>query len=55
MEVPDQKDRALLAIMALAAGVTHSRDKLANLLWSDRRDQQARDSLRRPLTTALML
>ena len=45
-----QKDRALLAIMALPAGATHSRDKLASLLWSDRGDQQARDSLRHALT-----
>jgi TolB-like protein/Tfp pilus assembly protein PilF len=45
-----QKDRALLAILALPAGATHSRDKLASLLWSDRGDQQARDSLKHALT-----
>jgi TolB-like protein len=45
-----QKDRALLAVLALPAGLTHSRDKLANLLWSDRGDQQARDSLKHALT-----
>jgi TolB-like protein/DNA-binding SARP family transcriptional activator/Tfp pilus assembly protein PilF len=45
-----QKDRALLAILALPAGTTHSRDKLASLLWSDRGDQQARDSLKHALT-----
>jgi DNA-binding SARP family transcriptional activator len=45
-----QKDRALLAILALPAGTTHSRDKLASLLWSDRGDQQARDSLKHSLT-----
>ena len=50
VDVLGQKDRALLAIMALPAGVTHSRDKLASLLWSDRGDQQARDSLRHALT-----
>lgn len=45
-----QKDRALLAILALPAGTAHSRDKLASLLWSDRGDQQARDSLKHSLT-----
>src|SRR5687768_9356155 len=45
-----QKDRALLAILALPAGTTHSRDKLASLLWSDRGEQQARDSLKHALT-----
>jgi TolB-like protein/Tfp pilus assembly protein PilF len=45
-----QKDRAVLAILALPAGTTHSREKLASLLWSDRGDQQARDSLKHALT-----
>jgi TolB-like protein len=45
-----QKDRALFAILALPAGATHSRDKLASLLWSDRGEQQARDSLKHALT-----
>jgi TolB-like protein/DNA-binding SARP family transcriptional activator/Flp pilus assembly protein TadD len=45
-----QKDRALLAVLALPAGLIHSRDKLASLLWSDRGDQQARDSLKHSLT-----
>jgi TolB-like protein/DNA-binding SARP family transcriptional activator len=47
--LPGQKDRALLAILALPPGVTHARDKLASLLWSDRGDQQARDSLKHSL------
>jgi len=50
LDLPGQKDRALLAVMALSPGVTHSRDKLASLLWSDRGDQQARDSLKHSLT-----
>src|SRR5579863_9308114 len=50
IDLPGQKDRALLAILALPAGATHSRDKLAGLLWSDRGDQQARDSLKHSLT-----
>jgi TolB-like protein/Tfp pilus assembly protein PilF len=50
VDLPGQKDRALLAFLALSSGVTHSRDKLATLLWSDRGDQQARDSLKHALT-----
>src|SRR5215469_10715790 len=45
-----QKERALLAFLALPPGMNHSRDKLASLLWSDRRDPQARDSLKHALT-----
>src|SRR5215470_10596364 len=45
-----QKERALLAFLALSPGTTHSRDKLASLLWSDRGDVQARDSLKHALT-----
>ena len=50
IDVLGQKDRALLAILALPAGTAHSRDKLASLLWSDRGEQQARDSLKHALT-----
>jgi len=49
-ELPGQKDRALLAILAMAQGAPQSRDKLAGLLWSDRGDPQARDSLKHALT-----
>jgi TolB-like protein/lipopolysaccharide biosynthesis regulator YciM len=49
-ELPGQKDRALLAVLALNAGVPQSREKLAGLLWSDRGDAQARDSLKHALT-----
>ncbi len=45
-DLPGQKDRALLAILALPPGTTRTRDKLAGLLWSDRGDGQARDSLK---------
>ena len=50
VELPGQKDRALLAILALAQGAPQSRDKVAGLLWSDRGDAQARDSLKHVLT-----
>jgi TolB-like protein len=45
-----QKDRGLLAVLALPAGLIHTRAKLASLLWSDRGDKQARDSLKHSLT-----
>ena len=50
IDLPGQKDRALLAILAVSAGTTQPRDKQASLLWSDRGDQQARDSLKHSLT-----
>ena len=50
VDLPGQKDRALLAFLALPPGTTHSREKLASLLWSDRGEQQARDSLKHSLT-----
>jgi TolB-like protein len=48
-DLPGQKDRALLAVLALAPGVAHTRDQLAGLLWSDRGDSHARDSLKHAL------
>ena len=46
IDVPGRKERALLAYLALSAGEARSRDKLAGLLWSDRGDTQARESLK---------
>jgi len=50
VDLPGQKDRALLAFLALTAGDTHPRERLAGLLWSERGDRQARDSLKQTLT-----
>src|SRR5215471_8440231 len=50
VEIAARKTRALLAYLALAVGRPQGRDKLANLLWSNRGDKQARDSLRQALT-----
>ncbi|WP_162917236.1 BTAD domain-containing putative transcriptional regulator [Dongia deserti] len=47
--VSSRKNRALLAILALAPGCTASRDQLVPLLWGDRGEQQARNSLRQAL------
>jgi TolB-like protein len=49
INLPGQKDRALLAVLALHPGASQTRDKLAGLLWSDRGDKQARDSLKHSL------
>ncbi|MEZ5833805.1 MAG: BTAD domain-containing putative transcriptional regulator [Dongiaceae bacterium] len=49
IDLPSHKDRALLAILAAQPGVPQSRDKLAGVLWSDRGDTQARDSLKHAL------
>jgi TolB-like protein/DNA-binding SARP family transcriptional activator len=46
IDVPGRKERGLLAYLALPAGEARSRDKLAGLLWSDRADSQARESLK---------
>ena len=44
-----RKTQALLAVLALSPGTAFSREKLTNLLWSDRGDEQARGSLRQAL------
>jgi len=44
-----RKDRLLLAYLALNAGRPLARDRLAGLLWGDRGESQARDSLRQSL------
>lgn len=49
MTLPTRKAQALLAYLALRPGQAHARDKLAALLWGDRGDAQARDSLRHTL------
>jgi TolB-like protein len=46
IDVSGRKERALLAVLAMPPGEPRSRDKLAALLWSDRGDKQARDSLK---------
>lgn len=44
-----RKDRLLLAYLAMNAGRPLPRDRLAGLLWGDRGETQARDSLRQSL------
>jgi len=50
IQFPTKKARALLAYLAISRGRAHSRDDIANLLWSTRGDEQARGSLRRTLS-----
>ena len=47
--LPTRKAQALLAYLAVSPGRMHPRDKLAGLLWAERGDAQARDSLRHTL------
>ena len=44
-----RKTQALLAVLAVSPGTALSREKLTNILWSDRGDEQARGSLRQAL------
>jgi DNA-binding transcriptional activator of the SARP family len=52
LSLSTRKDKLLLAYLALSAGRPQSRDRLAGLLWGDRADVQARDSLRQSLAAA---
>ena len=49
VEILGQKDRALLAFLAMAPADTHPRERLAGMLWSEHGDRQARDSLKQTL------
>lgn len=49
IRIASRKGRALLAYLALRAGESHSRDRLANLLWEDADEELARTSLRQAL------
>ena len=49
LKLPTLKDRCLLAFLAIQGCKAQSREKLAALLWADRAEAQARDSLRQSL------
>lgn len=49
VRIASRKGRALLAYLALRPGESHSRDRLANLLWEDTDEELARTSLRQAL------
>jgi len=49
LSLPTRKDRLLLAYLALSPGRLKARERLAGLLWSDRAEAQARDSLKQSL------
>ncbi len=48
--LPTRKSEALLTYLALEPGKQHPRDRLINLFWSDRGEDQARNSLRHALS-----
>jgi adenylate cyclase len=49
IEIPAQKHRAVLAYLAMRPDYAETRERLAALLWGDRTDAQARQSLRQCL------
>lgn len=49
IDVSGRKERALVAFLGMPPGELRSRDKLCGLLWGDRGDKQARDSLKQAL------
>jgi TolB-like protein/Flp pilus assembly protein TadD len=49
LSLPTRKDRLLLGYLALSPGRLMTRERLAGLLWSDRAEAQARDSLKQSL------
>ena len=49
VDVSAKKNRALLGILALAPHCEVTRDRLVALLWSDRAEEQAKNSLRQAL------
>jgi len=51
LPLPTRKDRLLLAYLALSPGRAHQRERLAALLWADRAEAQARDSLKQSLAS----
>lgn len=48
--ISSKKAQGLIAYLALAPGCSATRDKLVGVLWSDRDDEHARNSLRQVLT-----
>jgi TolB-like protein len=49
LTLPSRKDRLLLAYLVLSPGRAQARERLAGLLWNDRAEAQARDSLKQSL------
>jgi len=49
--VASKKNQALIAYLSLCDGQPQTREKLVGLLWSDRDDEHARNSLRQALVT----
>jgi TolB-like protein/DNA-binding SARP family transcriptional activator/Tfp pilus assembly protein PilF len=50
LSLQTRKAEVLLAYLALKPGIRHPRERLINLLWSNRSEEQARNSLRQALS-----
>jgi len=50
LDLPGRKATALLSYLALSSGRSESREKLADLLWGDHFEEQAKQNLRQCLT-----
>ena len=50
VNLPTRKSEVLLAFLALSPGINIPRERLTSLLWSDRSEDQARNSLRQSLS-----
>ena len=50
LSLTTRKADVLLAYLVLTPGLRHPRERLVNLLWSDRSEEQARNSLRQCLS-----
>ena len=50
ISLPTRKSEALLTYLAMSPGERHTRDQLAGLFWSDRGEDQSRNSLRQSLS-----
>jgi len=51
LNLSTRKSEALMAYLAMSPGLHHSRERLVNLFWSDRGEDQARNSLRQALSS----
>ena len=51
LDIAAKKGRALLAALALSPSGSMTRQRLAELMWGDRGDEQARSSLRQALAS----
>ena len=49
LELPSRRAQSLLAYLAMTAGMTHRRERLAGLMWPEATESNARSYLRQAL------